>query len=387
MSSNYQHILNDHISYDEATELWQTCDNRNVFNHPGCWRALEESGAQQGQIVSVEVRSSAEDLVAIWPFIIKRGGIRELFLRIAEPVGSRHVDYILPIVSQSETQQVIACLMQGVADILNKYGRMLLPKLVEAEEYTEACNKFIGANYFTYRNVQSSPRLCFSSSYMKTEATLGWGKKHRPSTRIRRLQREGNLNLWIGQSRDQTTDRLAILYGLHRKKWHAEGKQSQFDSKNGQILFTEFVKYLPEDMSHYSELRLNDNVLSCHFGFLNGSWLYWYKPAYDPAYEKFSPGVAHIALLAEYGIEHGWKGIDFLQGDESYKYRWANDKLSAVYLTIATKRNWLWWLWETSVRGYVRRFITRPLHSVLVYLRHRVQINRSKQKLGSRAAP
>lgn len=371
MNNNYHCLLRDRISYDEAVILWQSCDDRNVYNHPGCWRALEESGVRRGQVISVEVRSPADELVGIWPFVLKRGGIKALFLHVAEPIGSRRLDYVLPLVRMHEKQEILSCLMLGVKEVLNKCSRMTIPKLIKGEAYTEACGKLAALAFVSSSSVQCSPRMFFGKSYAETEALLGWGKKHKPSTRIRRLQKEGNVTLWIAQSRQEVLDRLPILFKLHQEKWHAEGKPSQFDSARDKELFVSFARYLPENLVHYSELRLNDDLLSCHFGFFNSGWVYWYKPAYDRDYEKFSPGAVHIALLAQHGVERGWQGIDFLQGDESYKYRWANNSLEATYMTIATKLGYPWWFWETYIRGDVRRFVSRPLRFVLTNLKRK----------------
>lgn len=387
MNDVYHYILTTRITYDEAMSLWQSCNDRNVYNHPGCWRALQESGVRNGRIVSVEVRSAAGELVAIWPFIIKRGGIRELFLRVAEPIGSRSVDYLLPLVRAHEKQEILCCLMAGVTKVLNDCGRMNLPKLIKEEAYTTACTKLGASAFVSHSASQPSPRMYFQKSYAETEASLGWGKKHKPSTRIRRLQKEGNVSLWIAQSRQEVVDRLPILFKMHQEKWRIEGKPSQFDDPRGKALFESFAEYLPVELLHYSELRVNDEALSCHFGFVNDLWLYWYKPAYSPAYDRFSPGVAHLALLAQQGIAHGWKGIDFLQGDDSYKYRWANNSLDVIYLVIATKKGFLWWLWETRIRGRFRRFIMRPLRFVFVYFKRNRDVSNislRKQKEASK---
>lgn len=348
-------LLTDNIPYDEALALWACCARRDVFNHPGCWRALVESGVHPGRVVCLEVRSSNGDLAAVWPFIIKRGGAKDLFARIVEPLGAHYLDYILPIVGQRGDQQVLATLLEGVGNLLSSTGRMRLPKIPLDDKDVEAYNRIDELAWVKLQNVRSSPCLRFGKSYEETERF--WGKSHRPIVRrkLRYLEREGDVELWITQDKEEILSRLPVLFDLHRKKWKGQGEPSQFELEADRIVFQLLVEQLPNELLHYSELRIDNRQISCHFGFLMNGWLYWYKPAFDPAYYNLSPGLSHIALLVRYGVDHGLIGIDFLQGDEEYKFRWANDSKETSDHILAMKRGAPWWVWETQYRDDVRK--------------------------------
>lgn len=364
MVSEPHYCLANSLAYAEATVLWQSSERVDVFNHPEYWRALLESGVHCGKVVSIEVRTPNDQLLAIWPFIVKRGGAKDLFCLIAEPLGAHYADYICPVIVRSDDKKVLSCLIEGVAEVFNGCGRMRIPKLLSGEGYTDACvelGKLVG---FSRRKDQSSPRLHFESNYEQTEKTLGWSKKHRPSVRIRRLRKDGDLVLWIAQSKGDIKERLQILFDMHKNKWNNQGKPSQFDHAEERECFSLFMEKIPQHLLHYSEVRLDEKVLSAHFGFLNNKWLYWYKPSYDFAFESISPGVIHIALLVEKGVEQEWLGIDFLQGDEAYKFRWANDARATVDLVLATKCKLIWWFWEIYVRDEVRKFFIAARNSV-----------------------
>ena len=53
-----------------------------------------------------------------------------------------------------------------------------------------------------------------------------------------------------------------------------------------------------------------------------GSHLYMYNSGYNPAYSNLSVGIVSKALVLQWAIEHGKTGLDFLRGDEPYKYEW-----------------------------------------------------------------
>ena len=354
-SSGMQLFLTDRIPYDEALILWQRCSCQDVFNHPGCWRALLESGVHPGELACIEVRDSSTNLRAVWPFIIKRGGANDLFARIAEPLGAHYVDYISPIVDSCEQEQVSAGLVKGIEVIFRRCGKMRLPKFVKNSVCTHAHQSIKGIGLFSHYKGRTAPRLRFAISYPETEKS--WGKSHRPVVRrkLRYLEREGEVDFWWIQDGNEIKKRLSILYELHKSKWGGQNEPSQFERMEDQTVFRLMVDYLPDEHLHYSEIRLNGVVVSCHFGFLYGRWLYWYKPAYNREYSKLSPGLVHIAFLVEHGINSGFLGLDFLQGDEEYKFRWSNDEKETLDIVLANPIGFPWWLWETKMRNMVRQ--------------------------------
>jgi CelD/BcsL family acetyltransferase involved in cellulose biosynthesis len=51
-----------------------------------------------------------------------------------------------------------------------------------------------------------------------------------------------------------------------------------------------------------------------------GGRLYMYNSGYDPAYSHYAVGLMSKALLLRDAIENGRAAVDFMRGDESYKY-------------------------------------------------------------------
>jgi CelD/BcsL family acetyltransferase involved in cellulose biosynthesis len=57
------------------------------------------------------------------------------------------------------------------------------------------------------------------------------------------------------------------------------------------------------------------------FGFEADGVYYLYNSAYDPVAASASPGVVLIDRIVAHKIESGFRRLDFMKGDESYKYR------------------------------------------------------------------
>jgi len=49
--------------------------------------------------------------------------------------------------------------------------------------------------------------------------------------------------------------------------------------------------------------------------------LWVYNSAWDQAFAEFSPGWVLLGYLVQWAIEQGIQAVDFMRGDEVYKYR------------------------------------------------------------------
>jgi CelD/BcsL family acetyltransferase involved in cellulose biosynthesis len=67
-------------------------------------------------------------------------------------------------------------------------------------------------------------------------------------------------------------------------------------------------------------LRVNSKPAAAVLCFDAGSYLYLYNSGYDPEFSGLSVGLVSKALCLQWAIEQGMTGLDFLRGDEPYKY-------------------------------------------------------------------
>jgi CelD/BcsL family acetyltransferase involved in cellulose biosynthesis len=67
-------------------------------------------------------------------------------------------------------------------------------------------------------------------------------------------------------------------------------------------------------------LQINARPAAAVLCFDAGSCLYLYNSGYDPAYSGLSVGLLSKALCLRWAIENGKQTLDFLRGNEPYKY-------------------------------------------------------------------
>lgn len=145
---------------------------------------------------------------------------------------------------------------------------------------------------------------------------LSIGKKERHETRRKRRRYED----LVGDPRvvrfAGAQDRLEEFVALHRT---SVGEKGSFMT-TGMVAFFRDLMHLP-GWGIDALVSEGGAIVAAGFGYHGDDGYYLYNSAFDPAYREASPGVVLIASLIEFAIEEGQVLLDFLKGDEPYKYR------------------------------------------------------------------
>ena len=349
--------------YDQsaALALWGRAATASVFNHPA-WvvAALAAFGAERRLHVLSLYRDAGagqgERLVGLWPLWFKRLGAKEGFTTILEPVGARVTDYVMPLIAaEIDLAAALRVLLGGATDALGATALLLWPKSPGAARVpVQQASAELGL--LTFSRDRPCPVMALGSSYAALEQS--WTKSHRGDVRrqTKRLAKEGDVTFYMASSRAEIMTRLPHLYAMHTQNWGSRTGFSEFEHGPMTTFVAQLAAELPFEMLHYSELRLNDRPLSCHFGFRDQGGLLWYKPTYDIAAANFAPGKLHIARAAAWGIENGCDKIDFLQGTEPYKLQWANTCNETTTWAIARRVAYPFWVWNTTIRNLAAEY-------------------------------
>lgn len=152
-------------------------------------------------------------------------------------------------------------------------------------------------------------------------ATLGKKGRHEIRRKLRRAEAAGELRL------TDSTDPLAeldIFIDLHQRKW---GEKGLFPATPGGDASRRFVRRLFEEQGPNGAVRLafmtvGDRRIAAGIHFRTPDGYLYYNAGVDPDARDLSPGVVMVALYIERAIAEGCRRLDFLRGDEPYKYEW-----------------------------------------------------------------
>ena len=71
-----------------------------------------------------------------------------------------------------------------------------------------------------------------------------------------------------------------------------------------------------------SFLTAGDRRIAAGIHFQAGDRLYYYNAGVDPDARDLSPGVVMVERFVRRAMDRGLRFMDFLRGNESYKYEW-----------------------------------------------------------------
>jgi CelD/BcsL family acetyltransferase involved in cellulose biosynthesis len=116
---------------------------------------------------------------------------------------------------------------------------------------------------------------------------------------------------------------LKELFRLHGAAWENRSQTGVLSDSTIRAFHSEVAARLTTS-GHLRlfGIRKEDNLLAVIYALSSGSRLFFYIGGHDPAYARLSPGTVLIALVIELAISEGFHEIDFLRGDEKYKFKW-----------------------------------------------------------------
>jgi CelD/BcsL family acetyltransferase involved in cellulose biosynthesis len=151
--------------------------------------------------------------------------------------------------------------------------------------------------------------------------TLGSKERHEIRRKIRRAEAAGEVRL---ERSVNPAEDLDAFVELHQKRWGAEGL---FPPTEGGAASRRFFAGLFEDCAptgivDLSFLTVGGRRIAAGVTFDDGEAVYYYNAGVEPDARELSPGVVMVACYVKRAIELGRTRLDFLRGDEPYKYEW-----------------------------------------------------------------
>jgi CelD/BcsL family acetyltransferase involved in cellulose biosynthesis len=156
-------------------------------------------------------------------------------------------------------------------------------------------------------------------------ATLDKHDRHEIRRKVRRAENHGAVELV--ESTEPLAD-LEAFVDLHQARWGDEGLFPPTPGgEHSRVMFRRLFELFgsgesPLGSIHLSFLTVEGRRVAASVHFETADALLYYNAGVDPGAKGLSPGVVMVERLARRAIERGKRRLDFLRGDESYKYEW-----------------------------------------------------------------
>lgn len=165
-----------------------------------------------------------------------------------------------------------------------------------------------------------APFLSLSPDF--TDLLQGFTKKKRYKIRAAIAAAESaGASFHVATNPREQQEYLEMLFCLHALRSDEIGRESSLAGEAALHLHRDLVRH--SAAVRLFALVLKGRPLAILYGFLHYRRFAYYQVAHDPAFASLSPGSVLLSRVIEWCCQHDLQEIDFLQGDESYKFRWA----------------------------------------------------------------
>ncbi len=279
-------------------------------------------------------------LIGIFPLRVQKKRLLGIRLRrlgfIGEETGG--ADY-LDLISRPEDRLQV---LSSNLSFLQKNGHLDLLCLENMPAVSQTVSVLRDSSLTGGRLRYSESR---SSVCPKIDLSLGWPSvlihSRRSSNFKRRLKQIEKMPEFEFRSVSASAEVGAAFERfllLHEKRWSADGG-SELSGHPRLIAFQRDVVRAMADtgLLRFDELWIEGECRASVYGFDDGRTFYYYNAGYDPEWAKFSVGLVLIGLSIRNAVERGNRVYDFLRGEETYKFDWANQTEELVSATLAQK--------------------------------------------------
>jgi CelD/BcsL family acetyltransferase involved in cellulose biosynthesis len=184
---------------------------------------------------------------------------------------------------------------------------------------------------YNIENEEVSPRIRLPADFETYLGSLGKKDRHELRRKRRRLEEAGGWTVHESTAASVEAD-LDVFFHLHAASTRAK---ADFLTPNVQRFFRHISHHLLEE--GWLSLRLlihQERPVAAVLGFVYGNRLLLYNSGYEPGLLSLSPGLVLMSEEVRLGIEAGLEELDFLRGDEKYKYDLGATDVELMHLTV-----------------------------------------------------
>lgn len=331
-------MLQEHL---RPVDIMMVEDPAALWARRGEWNALVDRSATHTVFQTLEWQRSwwstlrgdarllvilaeaAGELIGVAPLMVRRQRIFGRERRVVEFIGAEAADYCDFMAEPARREEVVPLMLECLMRHAERWDLMRLLNVAQTSALPVLLPQVLGRRGYAV-DVQPLAE-CPTWIFGDAAADRRLPRKKKLREHHNRLRRQGEVKFHLYRTAPEMSAALEVFFRQHVDRWARTPTPSLFGDPRQREFYRELVRGLaPSGWVLFSAVLLNGVPISFHFGFDYGGRIYWIKPAFDPAYARFAPGLLQIKYLLEYAMLRNAAEMDFTVGEESYKYRFAN---------------------------------------------------------------
>lgn len=285
-------------------------DERVVFCHPVWLRTWLAEFGENYEPVFLECANDGTIAVAA----LMRDDHRLTF------IGDPNIcDYMDVLVAPDHSEQGYESIWRQICE--EDWSELDLWGLQAGSRTREAVKSFAATAGYSVNEQQEAvaPRLELPASFEDYLASLGKKDRHELRRKLRRFFDSGaDATSEVYSEQAEVVEHMEEFLELHTRS-----RQDKTDFMTPAM--ETFFRRMASAMAAAGLVRLfmlyvNKKPVASVFCFDAGNQLYMYNSGYDPDYSNLSVGLVSKVMCLRWSIENGKQWLDFLRGNEPYKY-------------------------------------------------------------------
>jgi CelD/BcsL family acetyltransferase involved in cellulose biosynthesis len=282
------------------------------------WRHYSDDGE-----LAVQVAFRDDELVGALPLYVQRKrGLRILTFLGAEQVGLGDL-----LLAKGERPEVGAALAERA--VSTKHDFADLHGLPSSSRFAAA----LGDSRLQLIVRAEAPVLELNGSDWETvyKTRLSSNQRALHRRRYRQLARLGKVETSIARTREEVAVPLEDAFELHALRWRGRPDRSNFGTEVGKEFLREATAALADlDVVRIVTLKLDGRPIAFVYYFALEGTMQCYRLAFDPEFQRFSPGVLNRFDALENAFAEGATRVEFFGGTERYKME-LTDRLEPLH--------------------------------------------------------
>jgi hypothetical protein len=158
--------------------------------------------------------------------------------------------------------------------------------------------------------------------------------------KLNRLQREHTVEFEANEMEEGLEEWANNFCDCHIARWKGTATPSKYFDPERRVFLLNCLKAWHRDgiLVRFS-LKADGKRIAFIIGLLQEKSLIYHNLTHDPDYNKHSPSLVLVILLGEWMRARGFNTLDFGDGNESYKYNFANEEGQLNSIFISSKNN------------------------------------------------
>lgn len=308
----------------EWNQLLEACAKDNFFLS---WKWLDVWWRSYGfdlEWLMIAVWDS-EQIIGIAPLCIKKAVYKKwIALREIQFIGSglicsEHLDFMTLPGRHNEVLQKMCHFLY------REYKNWDIAKLTDIFVGSKTTD-FFESQGAVIRDWTTCPFIGFSGTY--EDYLNGLSKKTRYNARKKAKDLEKAVSIEYGIADESNLfEVFNELKNLHNLRWQAKGISGFFCDDGVCAFHDEVVRQIPPENMELSYIKDRDTgaYLAIHYSFIWNQKIFLYQQGTNLDYHQYSPGIVLLVYNIKRYIENGYEELDFLRGDEDYKFHWTKD--------------------------------------------------------------